>query len=241
MDIHFISDLHLSADRPALVGLFERYLAGPARGAAKLYILGDLLEYWAGDDDVDDPLATQVAAALAQLAESGSQVFFMAGNRDLLIGADFAKRAGFSLIDEPTLIQLGTESALLCHGDSLCTDDAPYQAYRTQIRNPAWQQQFLSQPLAARKQFIQGLRMKSEAAKTEKAAAIMDVNADAVADLLRNYGYPRLIHGHTHRPTMHALEVDGHACERWVLADWQDERGEILVWNGTSLNRQEVL
>jgi len=244
MQVHFISDLHLCADRPALTAVFERYLAGPARAAARLYILGDLFEYWAGDDDLDDPLNTHVAGLLADLAESGCQVFFMPGNRDFLIGADFAARARLQLLAEPARIELGNEAVLLCHGDSLCTDDLAYQAFRSQVRNPAWQAQFLGQPLAVRKQVIAGVRMKSEEAKSEKAAAIMDVNAEAVIALLREHGVHQLIHGHTHRPADHQVDVDGSPGQRRVLADWRDENGtaggEVLVWADGKLSRQPL-
>jgi len=244
VDIHFISDLHLCAERPALTAVFERYLAGPARTASALYILGDLFEYWAGDDDLDDPLNTRVARQLAALADAGCRVFFMPGNRDFLLGADFARRAKLEILPEPALIPLGDRQALLCHGDSLCTDDIAYQAFRGQVRNPAWQAQFLAQPLALRKQIIAGVRMKSEEAKSEKAAAIMDVNAASVAALLHEHGFPLLIHGHTHRPAEHRTNVDSHACERWVLADWRDEngeaKGEVLVWADGKLSRQPL-
>ena len=244
MDIHFISDLHLCAERPALTAVFERYLAGPTRTASALYILGDLFEYWAGDDDLDDPLNTRVARQLATLADAGCRVFFMPGNRDFLLGADFARRAKLEILPEPALIPLGDRQALLCHGDSLCTDDIAYQAFRTQVRNPTWQAQFLAQPLALRKQIIAGVRMKSEEAKSEKAAAIMDVNAASVAALLQEHGFPLLIHGHTHRPAEHRTNVDSHACERWVLADWRDEngeaKGEVLVWADGKLSRQPL-
>ncbi len=244
MHIHFISDLHLSADRPALTALFERYLAGPARAAARLYILGDLFEYWAGDDDLDDPLNTHVAGLLAALAGAGCQVSFMPGNRDFLIGADFASRAGLQILAEPARIELGKQAFILCHGDSLCTDDVAYQAFRKQVRNPAWQAQFLGQPLAVRKQIIAGVRMKSEEAKSEKAAAIMDVNADAVAALFRGHGFAPLIHGHTHRPAEHRIVVDAQPCERWVLADWRENdgeaSGEVLVWSEGLLQRQPL-
>ena len=244
MQIHFISDLHLCADRPALTAVFERYLAGPARVAARLYILGDLFEYWAGDDDLDDPLNTHVANLLADTAGKGCQVFFMPGNRDFLIGADFAARARLQLLAEPARIELGNEAVLLCHGDSLCTDDLAYQAFRSQVRNPAWQAQFLGQPLAVRKQVIAGVRMKSEEAKSEKAAAIMDVNAEAVIALLREHGVHQLIHGHTHRPADHQVDVDGSPGQRRVLADWRDENetagGEVLVWADGKLSRQPL-
>ena len=168
------------------------------------------------------------------------QPFFMPGNRDFLIGADFATRARLQLLADPTLIALGNQATLLCHGDALCTDDIAYQTFRQQVRNPAWQAQFLSQPLAVRKQIIAGARMQSEAAKSEKAASIMDVNAYAVAELLRAHGFPNLIHGHTHRPATHALEIDEHRCERWVLSDWHDDRGDILVWHDGNLNRERL-
>ncbi|MBL8436391.1 MAG: UDP-2,3-diacylglucosamine diphosphatase [Zoogloea sp.] len=244
MQVHFISDLHLCADRPALTAVFERYLAGPARAAARLYILGDLFEYWAGDDDLDDPLNTRVAERLAALARTGCQVSFMPGNRDFLIGADFASRAGLQILAEPARIELGKQAFILCHGDSLCTDDVAYQAFRKQVRNPAWQAQFLGQPLAVRKQIIAGVRMKSEEAKSEKAAAIMDVNADAVAALFREHGFAPLIHGHTHRPAEHRTVVDEQPCERWVLADWREDdgeaSGEVLVWSEGLLQRQPL-
>lgn len=185
-----------------------------------------------------------MAGLLADLAESGCQVFFMPGNRDFLIGADFAARARLQLLAEPARIELGNEAVLLCHGDSLCTDDLAYQAFRSQVRNPAWQAQFLGQPLAVRKQVIAGVRMKSEEAKSEKAAAIMDVNAEAVIALLREHGVHQLIHGHTHRPADHQVDVDGSPGQRRVLADWRDENGtaggEVLVWADGKLSRQPL-
>lgn len=241
MQVHFISDLHLTADRPALTAVLERYLTGAARTAAHVYILGDLFEYWAGDDDTDDPLNNRVAGLLAALGSAGTQVHFMPGNRDFLLGREFAARAGLEILQEPTLIDLDGQPVLLCHGDAECTDDLAYQAFRSQVRNPAYQAQFLSQPLAARKQFIAGVRMKSEQAKAGKQAEIMDVNAGAIAALLRQHGYPCLIHGHTHRPALHVHEVDGHACERWVLSDWREDasgaRGEVLIWEDGRLER----
>lgn len=241
MQIHFISDLHLSADRPGLVEIFERYLAGPARQAHTLYILGDFFEYWAGDDDLEDPLNTRIAQGLAALAESGCEIRFMAGNRDFLIGADFAARARLTLLPDPSTIQLGEQTALLCHGDALCTDDLPYQAFRQQVRNPAWQAHFLGQPLAVRKQIIAGARMQSEAAKSGKASEIMDINADALAALLRAQGLPPLIiHGHTHRPATHPLTLDGQPIERWVLTDWHDDQGEVLIWEAGALRREKL-
>lgn len=245
MQVHFISDLHLSADHPRLTAILERYLSGAARAAAQLYILGDLFEYWAGDDDDEDQLNAQVAGMLREVADKGTRIHFLPGNRDFLLGTDFAARAGLELLSEPTLLDLGGQSTLLCHGDAECTDDHAYQAFRLQVRNPAYQAQFLAQPLAVRKQLIAGVRMKSEQAKAAKQAEIMDVNADAISSLLRQHGYPRLIHGHTHRPALHHVAVDGHICERWVLSDWRDEGqralGEALVWDSsTGLQRRSL-
>ncbi len=218
----FISDVHLAEDRPQTTAAFLDFLAGQARAARSLFILGDLFEYWAGDDDVDAPFNQHICAALRALSASGTTVFFMTGNRDLLAGEGYARAAGLVLLPDPALIRLGEQRVLLSHGDALCTDDIAYQTYRSQVRDPAWQAGFLAQPLEARKAFIERLRTQSEAAKREKAMTIMDVNHAAVETLLRTRGYPTLIHGHTHRPATHQHRVDGHPCERRVLADWHD-------------------
>ena len=226
----FISDLHLTEDEPANVAAFLAFLQGPAREAASLFILGDLFEYWAGDDDFETPFNAGIAAAIRALADAGTAVFFMTGNRDLLAGADFARAICATLLEDPARVRFGDRddgagapTLLLAHGDALCTDDLAYQAFRRQVRDPAWQAGFLAQPLAARKAFIASLRQQSEAAKAEKAIEIMDVNVDAVAALLRKHGYPTLIHGHTHRPACHRLEVDHHTCTRHVLSDWRGQ------------------
>lgn len=220
----FISDLHLTEDEPANVAAFLAFLQGPAREAASLFILGDLFEYWAGDDDLATPFNARIAAAIRSVADAGTQLFFMTGNRDLLAGPAFARAIGATLLEDPARVRFGDAAELLlAHGDALCTDDLAYQAFRRQVRDPAWQAGFLSQPLAARKAFIASLREKSEAAKAGKTMEIMDVNADAVAALLREHGYPTLVHGHTHRPACHALSVDGQACVRRVLPDWRGE------------------
>lgn len=232
----FISDLHLTEDEPANVDAFLAFLQGPAREAASLFILGDLFEYWAGDDDLATPFNARIAAAIRAVADAGTAVHFMTGNRDLLAGPAFADAIGATLLDDPARVRFGDTAdapvLLLAHGDALCTDDLAYQAYRRQVRDPAWQAGFLAQPLAARKAFIAGLRQKSEAAKAEKAMEIMDVNADAVATLLREHGYPTLIHGHTHRPDCHQFQVDGRACQRHVLADWRGT-ARWLAFDGT--------
>jgi UDP-2,3-diacylglucosamine hydrolase len=223
----FVSDLHLSAARPAISRLFQDFLAQQARQAAALYILGDLFEYWAGDDDLIDPFNAAICAALKQLVVSGTQTFFMPGNRDFLVGSGFVRASGTQLLIEPQRVDINGFPTLLLHGDTLCTDDATYQEFRNKVRSAAWQENFLAQPLAERKTQIETLRKQSDQEKQLKSVAIMDTNPAAVAAVLRSQGYPRLIHGHTHRPAFHRHEVDGKTCERWVLGDWYD-RGNYL-------------
>jgi len=215
----FVSDLHLCPDRPAINRIFFDFLRGPAAQAEALYILGDLFEYWAGDDD-DDPFGARVLAALRGLAGRGVALYLMHGNRDFLIGKVCAEKTGANLIEDPTLTELYGTPTLLMHGDTLCTDDLEYQAFRLQVRNLNFQREFLAQPLAERKKKIEIMRAKSEATKKIKPEATMDVTVETVEAQLRNHGYPRLIHGHTHRPALHEHQVDGKRCERWVLADW---------------------
>ncbi len=221
----FISDLHLCDSRPEISRLFFHWLDTEARRADALYILGDLFEYWVGDDELDSPLNARVASALHELTKTGVHVYLIHGNRDFLLAQQFASASGVELLTDPSLIDLHGAPTLLMHGDTLCTDDQAYLQFRAQVRDPAWQAGFLTQPLAARRALAQQLRTQSEHAKQEKSADIMDVNADAVAQCLRQHGYPRLIHGHTHRPAQHTLTVDGHDCTRWVLQDWYHSGG----------------
>ncbi|MCX7175104.1 MAG: UDP-2,3-diacylglucosamine diphosphatase [Proteobacteria bacterium] len=216
----FISDLHLCPTRPAIVRLFEEFLSGQARQADALYILGDLFEYWAGDDSLSDTFNAAICAALKDLADRGTRVSFIAGNRDFLADTGFAMASGAEMLTDPALIDIASSATLLMHGDTLCSDDAAYQAFRLTVRSAEWRTRFLALPLAERKAQIEALRRKSENEKQIKSAAIMDVNATTVATVLRSHGYPRLIHGHTHRPAHHTHAVDGHICERWVLGDW---------------------
>lgn len=225
----FISDLHLSPAVPAVAQRCTDFLAGPARAAAALYILGDLFDYWAGDDDLGDPFNARIVAALADLAAAGVAVHFMPGNRDFLVGADFAAAAGLELLAEPCVRSIGGTPVLLLHGDTLCTDDSDYQAFRAQVRAPAWRATLLARPLGERKALIAELRARSESEKQIKPAAIMDANPEAVAAALREHGAATLIHGHTHRQGSHAHTVAGRACRRWVLGDWGAERASVLV------------
>ncbi|NWG86330.1 MAG: UDP-2,3-diacylglucosamine diphosphatase [Hydrogenophilaceae bacterium] len=223
----FISDLHLSPGLPGAVALFRRFLSEIAPQAEALYILGDFFEAWIGDDDLALPFHADIAAALRQLSERGVRLYLMHGNRDFLLGERFCQASGASLLSDPQLIDLYGSPTLLAHGDQFCTDDLAYQAFRQQVRNPAWQAGFLAKPLAERREMARQLRAQSELEKAAKEMAIMDVNLDALAATLRKYGYPRLIHGHTHRPAHHLHEIDGHACERWVLPDWYEGGGYL--------------
>ncbi len=216
----FVSDLHLSPDRPQATRALFRFLEREARGADALYILGDLFEYWVGDDDLDDAFNAGVVAALARLAAAGVPIYLMHGNRDFVIGEAFARASGAKLLPDPAMLQLYGQPTLLMHGDTLCTLDQEYQAFRREARSPEWIDKLMRQPLDQRKTAVEALRRRSEQEKLTKAAEIMDVAPDEVEAQLRRYDYPRLIHGHTHRPARHVHVVDGHACERWVLADW---------------------
>ncbi len=224
----FISDLHLSPHDPATAERFLAFLAGPARSAASLTILGDLFDYWAGDDDLTDPFNARIATALRTLADAGVGISFMAGNRDFLIGDAFAAAAGLSLLDDPCQRDIGGVATLLMHGDTLCIDDPDYQRFRAQVRDPAWRTTFLARPLTERKREIEALRARSEIEKKIKPAAIMDVNADAVVAALEAHGAQAMIHGHTHRQGRHTHLAGGVSCPRWVLGDWHADRGNAL-------------
>ena len=229
----FISDLHLASARSRIVEQFFAFLEGPVRGADALYVLGDLFEYWVGDDDLDDPLNQSVARGFARIAAAGTAVCFMHGNRDFLVGPAFAQRASARLLEDPTLLDLYGTPTLLMHGDTLCTDDVDYQKFRAYARDPRNQARFLAQPVAARHAEIEALRVRNASAKQGKSAEIMDVNEAAVAQALKQAGYPRLIHGHTHRPARHLHHLDDHSCERWVLGDWYDN-GSYLRCDASS-------
>jgi UDP-2,3-diacylglucosamine hydrolase len=224
----FISDLHLSEDRPAANERFFAFLEKEARGADELYVLGDLFEYWIGDDDLADPFNAVIAGFFKGL--SGTKVFVMHGNRDFLVGERFCRETGATLLDDPTVAELAGEKILLMHGDTLCTDDLDYQAWRRKARSPQFQQEFLAKPVPERKSAVVGLRDKSKQVIQAKAAEIMDVNDGAVREALRSHGVSTLIHGHTHRPGHHAVVIDGRRCERWVLPDWYG-RGGYLAWD----------
>ena len=229
----FISDLHLCAERPRITQIFNRFIAETAPVGESLYILGDLFEYWIGDDQLDaDPLARDVSQRLYGLAAGGTKVFFMHGNRDFLVSERFAREAGLEIVTDPTLIGIGSTSVLLMHGDTLCTDDVSYQAFRGQVRNPAWQHAILAKPTAERVALAHSIRSQSDIEKSMKPEAIMDVNADAVAETFRRYGFPVMVHGHTHRPARHEHLLSGRSCVRWVLQDWHQAGGYLSHVDG---------
>jgi len=225
---YFIGDLHLTDERPEINGRFFHFIEYIAQGADALYILGDLFEYWIGDDDLGTAIASVTSSKLSALQKSGTAIYFMHGNRDFLIADKYARLSGMTLIQDPALISLYGQPTLLMHGDTLCTDDHAYQSYRKRIRRPWAQSMLLALPVAVRKRLGEMARSGSESAKRDKPEEIMDVNAEEVACVLRTYGYPRLIHGHTHRPARHEHEIDGRVCERWVLPDWYQSGGYIV-------------
>lgn len=226
----FISDLHLDDSRPKITGLFLDFLKQEATQAEALYILGDFFEAWVGDDD-DSELGKIVTRALRVLSDSGVPVFFMRGNRDFLIGPDFANRAGLQILSDPCVLELYGTPTLLMHGDLLCSNDTSYQAFRSQVRSDVWQSQFLSQPLAARQAFAAQARAASKQHQSglmdDQQENIMDVTQTTVEATMKRYGVNRLIHGHTHRPAIHQFHVEGNSSQRIVLGDWYSQ-GSVL-------------
>lgn len=245
--IHFISDLHLSPQSPGITRLFLGYLERRARSAERLFILGDLFEVWPGDDVVDDAgdsFSRTIVDSLRAVADAGVELCVMHGNRDFLLGEDFVTRSGARLLPDPYVLTLPEWQFVLSHGDLLCTDDLQYQAFRAQVRSPAWRRAFLNKSLEERKAIASSLRRQSEDSKREKLQQaqeyLMDLNPAATDDFLRDHGYATFIHGHTHRPATHDHLVDGIHVERWVLADWHEDRGEYLCWDGNRLRREAL-
>jgi UDP-2,3-diacylglucosamine hydrolase len=223
-----VSDLHLAPERPDITARFHAFLARHAAGAEALFILGDFFELWVGDDTLDIPLHRETAETLRRLADSGTRLYVLPGNRDFLLGEDFARATGVTLLPDPCQVELAGLPTLICHGDHLCTDDTDYQAWRRQNRDPAWQRSFLTRPLAERMAYGRQVRMKSEDARSLPTPVIVDVNPDAVVAAFRQAGVTRLIHGHTHRPARHELDWGEGRAERWVLPDWDVEGGGLL-------------
>ena len=224
----FIADLHLCTEEPAITAGFLRFLAGEARQADALYILGDLFEAWIGDDD-PNPLHREMAAAIKALVESGVPCFFIHGNRDFLIGKRFARESGMTLLPQEKVLDLYGRRVLIMHGDTLCTDDAGYQAFRAKVHQPWLQTLFLALPLFIRKRVAARMRAGSKAANSSKSLEIMDVNKHAVVAEMEKYRVQWLIHGHTHRPDVHALNANGKPAFRVVLGAWHREGSMVKV------------
>lgn len=231
----FLSDLHLEAERPDITRAFLHCLAERAPGCEAVYILGDFFEVWLGDDDLN-PLGDQVAAALARLAGAGTELYLMHGNRDFLLGRQFCRKAQATLLPDPSVVTLNGERTLLMHGDSLCIDDIGYMKMRRWLRNPLSITILNNLPLSTRHRIGRKLRSESQNRTRMKASEITDVNQQAGEAMMRRHDVRTLIHGHTHRPAVHALEIDGKPAQRIVLGDWErkgwvlevDERGYRL-------------
>ena len=226
----FISDLHLDSSRPEITGLFLDFLSNQCPQADALYILGDLFEVWLGDDD-NSPDNLKVLSALKNLADQGTPVYVMHGNRDFLMGEKFATDSHCTLLSEDyKIIDLYGTPTLIMHGDTLCTDDIDYLKFRQQVRNPVWQKQMLAMPLEQRAAIARNIREQNESAKGDKAYDIMDVNPSAVEEEMLKNNVMHLIHGHTHRPNVHEFTVNGQSMQRIVLGDWY-EQGSVLRCN----------
>ena len=237
---YFIADLHLADERPVATGRFFHFLKERAAGADALYILGDLFEAWIGDDD-DSQLAHETASHIRSLADAGTPVYFMHGNRDFLLAERYAALSGMALIRDPVRIDLYGVPTLLTHGDTLCTDDAAYQAFRRRVRHPLTRKLLRRLPMALRRRLAHQVRSGSESAKAAKPAEIMDVNDDEVVRILDVQHVERLIHGHTHRPSRHVHAVGGHDCERWVVPDWYHHWGYVVCdASGCALKVEEL-
>lgn len=223
----FIADLHLDPTRPAITNLFLKFLNEQALECSALYILGDLFEVWIGDDDPEPAHATVIDAIRATV-DAGVPVFLLHGNRDFLISDDFLRRSATTLLPDPTVIDLHGKPTLISHGDGLCTDDIDYQAFRTMVRDTAWQNAFLEKTIEERQAIARQLRETSMTQTRNKADDIMDVNPQAVRDAFINAQVTRMIHGHTHRPAIHDMDINGKHAQRIVVGDWY-EQGSVLI------------
>ncbi|MFZ6846712.1 UDP-2,3-diacylglucosamine diphosphatase [Undibacterium sp. RuRC25W] len=237
----FVSDVHLNPGLPKTTTAFLQFLKTYGTQTEQLYLLGDLFEYWVGDDDLNDPYNHFIVEALRELSQLGVKLFWIAGNRDFLIGAQFANATGARLIDDPSIIYAGGKKIVLCHGDAQCTDDISYMQFRKQVRDKNWQSHFLAMPLAQRKTIVQGMRESSKSEQIQKETSIMDVNPDAIDALFLSTKCDYIIHGHTHRPARHITQGK---C-RYVLPDWdcdgqQARGGWIAITSQGNIERIDV-
>lgn len=234
----FISDLHLSPERPEKLALFFQFMQGPARQAETLYILGDLFEAWIGDDNTFPP-NPEILAAIKAVSDSGVKIYVQHGNRDFLMGETFETLTGSTILPDPSVIDLYGEKTLIMHGDLLCTQDVDYLKFRAMVRNPAWLADFLSKSLEERIVIAQQMRAASKEAMQDKIPVIMDVEQSTVEQTLRDHNVTQLIHGHTHRPAIHEFELDGKPATRTVLGDWYQNEN-VLVCDAQSQHLTKI-
>jgi len=232
MTIAFISDLHISADRPSSISLFCDFLDKSGTQLSEIYILGDLFDYWIGDDGVDALGFSAVEQALKKTTDSGTKISFIAGNRDFLVGKAFSERTGVIILEDKTVLELYGQRVMIAHGDQFCIDDIAYMKAREHFLNPEWQQAVLKTSIEDRIQEAMNMRSKSEQTKSSKSEEIMDVNQAEIIRVFKDYDLDLMIHGHTHRPYVHQLEVDGKSCRRYVLGEWKQERSVVYANQG---------
>ena len=230
----FVSDTHLSEDSPSVINKFNKFLETHANEHDFLFILGDLFEYWIGDD------TNQFQSVVTTLQKLKTKIYFIPGNRDFLIGSDFLDKTNITILEDPTLIQLGNKRTVILHGDTLCTDDKKYQEFRIKVRSEGWKKDFLNKNIHTRLEICKDLRRKSYEAQINKSELLMDVNENEVKKLFKDLSFPPImIHGHTHRPKRHKYLLDNNKCERWVLNDWYDS-GSYLIWKDDQLNSETL-
>ena len=230
----FVADVHLCESRPEASARFFDFLRNTAAEAQSLYILGDLFESWIGDDDLAAPLHQAVIKQLSDLSARDVNIYFLHGNRDFMLARHFAQLCGMQLLSDPVVVDLYGTPTLLTHGDTLCTADVDYQRYRRVIRHPGMLKLLRALPLKLRQRMAQRARADSERAKTHKSATIMDVDPHAVTALFQQHRVRRMIHGHTHRPAQHRINIEGAVYERWVLPDWYGENGGYIACDAKS-------
>ena len=233
MTVYFLSDTHLSPEFPDIYDKFVRYLKSIQASADELYILGDLFDYWIGDDGIDLLGHNRAADALADLAASSTKISVMHGNRDFLIGQQFIDQISASLIPDPTTIELNGQTVLLMHGDSLCTDDIEHQEYRKTVLSPHWQESVLKLPVSERLSQAQYMRSESKKNKKAKTSVLMDVNDNTVKETMKEFDVRTLIHGHTHRPAVHNFTLNGKKATRYVLGDWGRGFDAVIRFDGS--------
>ena len=242
MNRYFISDLHLDETRPHTTALFKSFAEKLKENdpQTELYILGDLFESWIGDDYKNE-LHNEVKTTLNSLTGSGIKVFFLYGNRDFLIGEEFLSETGVELLIDPFLLKSNGKTILLTHGDQMCIDDVEYQTFRSIVRNPDWQKDFLNFPISKRLKIAGETKDASKQSKQEKSMEIMDVNQEEVLRVFKQHGVNTMIHGHTHRPMIHELKIDGRLCSRYVLGDWNKTSAMVLQWSKESLELIDLI